>query len=504
MGYTNHDTSTFHAIFTQLGWWSETGGPTGSRVVLVLAACAFIWAFASASRLGIFLSSLAVMALAAYIVDPQGVLFNERLVPFWYLSVYLLAGWLIGSVMDFALNRRLFRRLTEWQRWEEYYAAEGLEEESRPAPSTQPRFWTPLACAAFAVLMVVAPLSPTLGSLLHVKAGADQVPNWAAWNYSGYEGKASWPEYHDVITKMQSNADTYGCGRAMWEYDSTEGRFGTPMALMLLPYWTKNCVSSMEGLTFESSPTVPYHFLNQAELAEAGRSSNPMVGLNYGTTNVALGIDHLQMLGVKYFMAFSPSVVSQAAINPNLLEIDQTKQWDNGGVRWHIYLVKNSQVVEGVRTLPNVVSGISSRQAWLDANQSWWLDPKQWPTMLASDGPKEWPRTSSALRTTRKGVLPVVVTNVVQSDQAISFDVDKTGIPVLVKISYYPCWHASGATGPYRVSPNLMVVVPTSKHVSLTYGSTPALTIGSWVTFITLLFGVRALWRRRPWNRLGN
>jgi hypothetical protein len=101
-------------------------------------------------------------------------------------------------------------------------------------------------------------------------------------------------------------------------------------------------------------------------------------------------------------------------------------------------------------------------------------------------------------------VLPVVVTNVDKRDQSISFDVDKVGIPVLVKISYYPRWHVSGATGPYRVSPNLMVVVPTSKHVSMVYGSTAAGTWGSWITFITVWFGARALWRRRSWNRLGN
>ncbi len=54
----------------------------------------------------------------------------------------------------------------------------------------------------------------------------------------------------------------------------------------------------------------------------------------------------------------------------------------------------------------------------------------------------------------------------------ISFDVDHPGTPVLVKESYFPNWTASGAEGPYRVAPNLMVVVPTDTHVSLTYGRT--------------------------------
>jgi hypothetical protein len=70
---------------------------------------------------------------------------------------------------------------------------------------------------------------------------------------------------------------------------------------------------------------------------------------------------------------------------------------------------------------------------------------------------------------------------------------------MLVKISYYPRWHVTGATGPYRVSPNLMVVVPTSRDVSLVYGSSPALSIGTLVSDVTVIVGllVAALWLRR-------
>ena len=65
------------------------------------------------------------------------------------------------------------------------------------------------------------------------------------------------------------------------------------------------------------------------------------------------------------------------------------------------------------------------------------------------------------------------MSDVTQSDggDQISFHVDKTGVPVLVKISYFPDWHATGAEGPWRAEPNLMVVVPTSHNVVLYYGS---------------------------------
>jgi hypothetical protein len=72
--------------------------------------------------------------------------------------------------------------------------------------------------------------------------------------------------------------------------------------------------------------------------------------------------------------------------------------------------------------------------------------------------------------------------------------VSRLGVPVVVTISYFPNWQVSGAEGVYRVSPNLMVVVPTSHHVSLSYGYTPvdfegyALTL---LALIGLLFLVR-------------
>ena len=97
--------------------------------------------------------------------------------------------------------------------------------------------------------------------------------------------------------------------------------------------------------------------------------------------------------------------------------------------------------------------------------------------------------------------LPTVqVSKFVLSSQQISFHVNKIGIPVLVKISYFPNWQASGATGPYRVSPNLMVVVPTSHDVTLAYGKTFWKAFGDTVTEIVVLAGLAfafTRWRRK-------
>jgi len=105
-----------------------------------------------------------------------------------------------------------------------------------------------------------------------------------------------------------------------------------------------------------------------------------------------------------------------------------------------------------------------------ERNEKWWLTPSLQGVYAAETGPSTWPRAPSVASMTASTPLPAVtVTHVHVGLQDLSFHVSRIGVPMLVKISYYPRWHVSGATGPYRVSPNLMVVVPTSKDVSLNY-----------------------------------
>jgi hypothetical protein len=59
----------------------------------------------------------------------------------------------------------------------------------------------------------------------------------------------------------------------------------------------------------------------------------------------------------------------------------------------------------------------------------------------------------------------VQVSQIHETDNSIRFHVSRTGVPVVVRTSYFPNWHATGAGGPWRLTPNLMVVVPTRRNV---------------------------------------
>src|SRR5207302_4218435 len=264
------------------------------------------------------------------------------------------------------------------------------------------------------------------------------IPSWVQWNYTGYQGKQAWPEYHAVVQTMSK----LPCGRAHWEYESNLDRYGTPMALMLLPYWTNGCIDSMEGLYFESSATTPYHFLNAAELSKA--PSNPQRDLPYKSLNVASGVKHLQLLGVRYYMAFSPEALAQAHADPDLHLVAVSKPWE-------IFEVADAAVVAPLRDQPAVLTNVpKGGKRWLDAAVRWYQSPDAWDVPLAASGPTSWQRVSVRhVNTSDKNagadvelqqplhipVRPTTVSRIRVGDDRISFDVDRPGSPVLVKAS---------------------------------------------------------------------
>jgi hypothetical protein len=525
MGYTN--VTTFVDILF----------PQADRWALVLAALGVVVGLLRRQRAVMLLAGLGVVALLAVRFDPQGKLYNVRFLPLWFFCAYLLAGLAVAEIL--ILLAKLWRagRVALWRAtmglapaWGSTQPDEGLPEgEVLPVEPVKPRWrhapaaiggpiaGTLLACLVVVPSLVVpytesnlnfsfSPLGIPVVPTIHLRHNV--VTDWSEWNYTGYQGKDGWPEFSALMTTMSDVAKKYGCGRAMWEYNENLNRFGTPESLMVLPMWTNGCVDSMEGLLFESSSTTPFHFLNQAELSVSpSEAMSPQDGLVYGGLNIPLGIQHLQLLGVQYFMASSPAVQEAAAADPSLTQIATSGPWHTnylGSVidtTWDIYLVHDSQLVTPLSKEPVVLNHIGNSQAqWLPTAVNWYANPTSWTTEMTEGGPTNWPRVSVPVSDPPKttGLPPVQVSDITQSDggDQVSFHVNRTGVPVLVKISYFPDWHVTGAEGPWRAEPNLMVVVPTSKTVVLSYGSSGPGKLGDLLTLVGVV-GLLVLFRRR-------
>jgi hypothetical protein len=301
----------------------------------------------------------------------------------------------------------------------------------------------------------------------------------------------------------------------LWENFGGNDKYGTTMALMLLPFWTDGCIGSSEGLFFEAAGTTPYHFLAAGAMSK--QSSNPVRELRYINNDAEIGVSYLQELGINYYMAVTPEAIAKAdevAANGGGLSALETSG------PWHIYSVGNADIVVPLDTLPVVVNERSGdlRERWLELGTSWLQNRTEWDALPAAGGPKEWQRidvsVDMSLREGEPGsdsrkvdvvkplqvivptkVEPAVVSDVEIGDDTVSFSVDKIGVPVLVRVSYFPNWQVSGAEGPYRVAPNMMVVVPTSTEVSMHF---QASFVDRFAYLLTILgfVGLFVMWRR--------
>jgi len=474
-------------------------------------------------RVGTWMGVMAVvLAISVFIARESlpiiGLLWNPRILPFFYLMRYLLFMVGVYEIAAFIVRAIAVQRSvrstsagvdavddTEVVNTAEQVAVVALSAPVLVAPELEKKMSFNIGVLAVAAVVTVLALgfrfqelpfgSTTLDSQgvsyytwgpFKTKSGNDGfVDGWARWNFTGYEGKSAYGEYYGIVQTMKRLGEdpAHGCGRALWENNSELNKYGTTMGLMLLPFWTEGCIGSMEGLFFEAAGTTPYHFIAAAAMSK--QSSNPVRELRYDNNDATRGVRYLRELGVRYYMGFTPEALAQASSVDGLIEVARSGPWV-------VYEVGEADVVAPLSVQPVVaqVGGSDPRERWLEIGTSWFQNPQEWPTLVADDGPTEWQRVSVRVDDSRREgepgepgrrvdvvlpveapevvTLPVVeVSAVVIEQESVRFSVNQTGVPILVRVSYFPNWRVDGAQGPFRVAPNMMVVIPNENDVRL-------------------------------------
>ena len=531
-----------HAYMTDMKYKGEPGNgsfssywgmffalpPFWNFLIMTLAIVGFAAMIAKRNIAGVWLGVTGlVFAAFVYLFNDSlpviGLLWNPRLLPMLNMCRYLLAG--IGAIEGVSAIARLvhleqFAKRSSARAQQPVVVEVSVPESPAPEPTLAASlevfeasherrlFRTRTITAVVGAVLVMITLGwrfqvLPLGSISDEGQGAEYnwgpfegqasdkgfVDGWAKWNFSGYEGRSSYGEYHDLVKTMESLGQDSGCGRALWENYEGNDKYGTTMALMLLPFWTDGCIGSSEGLFFEAAGTTPYHFLAAGAMSK--QSSNPVRELRYVNNDAEVGVSYMRELGIRYYMAVTPEAITKA---------DAVAETDGGLVSvassgpWRIYEVTESDIVVPLTVRPFVVTSRSGdqRERWLELGTSWLQNRSEWNALPASDGPDEWQRVAVDIDMSRRegepgsdsrkvdvvvptenvdvvDLEPVSITNVDIGEESVKFDVDRTGVPVLVRVSYFPNWKVSGAQGPYRVAPNMMVVVPTSTSVTMEF-----------------------------------
>ncbi len=334
------------------------------QLVFVVGLLGLILSIVTRSRLGVVLAIAAAATALLFRYMPQGRIWNARMLPFYYLSVYLLAG--VGVAIALRLIAQSFAGLAR-VRSLTGGLADGLVQRSVRSSG---------AVVAFLAVFIALglPLRALPGGGRDASGvyswgplettDSSYVPGWSKWNFSGYQAKSGdasgggWAEFSQLMVDMGNVGAQQGCGRAFWEFSSDLNRYGTTMAPMLLPHFTEGCIGSMEGLYFESSASVPYHFLIQSELGES--NSRAQRELPYRDFDITAGVDHLQLYGVKYYLAFSELALNAARVHPDLTEVASSGPWV-------AFSVAGSELVAPLNFQPAVLDGVAVKQdEWLD------------------------------------------------------------------------------------------------------------------------------------------
>ena len=481
-------------------------------LVTGFALVGFVVAVMKRNLNGAFLGIACIFLMAfTYVAKDSlpiiGLLWNPRLLPFLYLLRLLLMMYGIAETARFLVRGVQMRPLTVRTEW-----ITGLVTFCLVGSSVlvgELFLFREMPGAVYRQVHGQTVYSWGIGDWYPITLTASSTDalsdGWPRYNFEGYEGRPYYGEYYDLVRTMDEIGADDGCGRALWENNGDTGLYGTTMALMLLPHWTDGCISSSEGLFFEASGTTPYHFLTAAAMSD--RSSNPVRELRYTDNNAAVGVPLLQKMGIRYVMVFTDAAKRQADTRPELTLLAEVGPWK-------IYQVADSDVVVPLTVQPVVVNerGGDQRERHLELGTSWFQNPEDWAALPANDGPPEWQRIDVEVDQSRVSEQPkrvdivvpaesidvvnlpeITVSNYVMGEQDLSFDVSQVGVPVLVKVSYYPNWEAEGADGPYWVAPNFMVVVPRSTHVRLSFEKSTTDYLAYFLTFFAI--GLLVLWR---------
>jgi len=342
-------------------------------------------------------------------VRPQGSLYNVRLLPLWFMSVYLMAAWGSGRAASpwhgrgddsacgaggrprprptgrgpppTALEGRRTRR-----RWRASWRPKPRRVHPRRAPS--PRWAggggrrggrTPRGDVA------VVPPFIFPASSLPVTVGANAVTNWSSYNYEGTRPSLL-PEYEPSSRRWRASrsgtAADARCGST-----ATARKIRHPEALMLLPYWTNGCVDSMEDCSSSlGDDAVPLHQSGRA-LPDAVRAR---VGLPMAP-QCQPGRQTPAAPRVKYFMA--ETQLSNRSERRSGLTLVAKSPWttttagrDDHDVG-HLH-VSDSSSSRRCGTIPSCCPG-SSPHRELDGTPgnrpslNWYDDPSKWNVELA-------------------------------------------------------------------------------------------------------------------------
>ena len=315
------------------------------------------------------------------------------------------------------------------------------------------------------------------------------IPSWLKWNYSGYEGKPTWPLFKAINEHLAGDVND---PRVMYEHSEAHNRFGSSRAFENLPLFSGR--STLEGVFHQASQSSPFIFYLQSEASE--RTSGPFPQYTYARLDPTRAVPHMRLFNVSHIVAVSEKAKAAYDASP---EFERT--FSSGAYAVYRLRDLDSRYVVPAENEPVLYEGSD----WKLAFYRWYKHPELLDIPLVpaqlidAHEAREF-----ALRTDTIARLPKVpiegdcrVTSHLE-DYRIQFETTCPDRPHIVKVSYFPRWTAGNSARLLPVSPGFMVAYPKGNHVEIVYQRTLLDHVGVGLTLVGLAFIGLTLVSSRP------
>ncbi|CAB4927062.1 unannotated protein [freshwater metagenome] len=459
--------------------WLLPLGIIGSALVLALAVAAAVDARTRSWWAPQGLAIVTVSSGVLFVVLGGGLgQYNDRLYPLWALGLWLMAGAGVWS-----LARRLVAA-------------------PRPGRATIARGLIPLALLLVVALSVGTRWgwwgvsSPPQGVADGVGLGGVSVTGFGAATRDWGRGalvRDDAAELSDVADVLINTASTSGCGRVVMNRgDGQSPVLGEPNLHWLAPVLTNGCLTSTMTAQIHASDSVAA-MVGLESLVSDGAVRGVPPEADFGP-NLAVGVQWMRQLGVRYLLLHGRDQVDAAASVPGLKP---------GAVAgsWVMAELEGVSLVTAPANLPLVVDPPVPNSRWEELTRTFAQTDDNEKVTLVQDGATTWPRTSPPAVPQEVPAKAVAVSQVRATGDSVSFRVDTVDLPVVVAVSDFPGWTvASGAADLYRGSPNVLVVVPHTNEVTISRSRTVvdwlAIVLGALGLVLLVVLGVKGRGRR--------
>jgi hypothetical protein len=216
-----------------------------------------------------------------------------------------------------------------------------------------------------------------------------------------------------------------------------------------------------------------------------------------GNDDFDSGIEMIRQFGVRYYIVDHPEMSKLAREDKRLRLLDRIgSSTDTVGEYFEIYEIDQHGIVEALTRDPGISASLPlwGESTWEGKAVEWVRHLTAIPneaSYLVDDAPLQYDWIGE------HEYPPVKITNLVVTDEKISFDVDRVGVPTVIRNGYSSKWKASGADGPFLAAPNTMIVVPLEQHVEVYFEHPATERLGLGISMLTAMWMAVSVLRRR-------